>query len=61
MSFVLKIKGKHDEPPQKPDNVIAMQIDALGGGLPKAGQPTRSEYFIKGTGADGPIGNLSKR
>ncbi|HUD09558.1 MAG TPA: transglycosylase domain-containing protein [Patescibacteria group bacterium] len=49
MSFVLKIKGKHDEPPQKPDNVIAMQIDALGGGLPKAGQPTRSEYFIKGT------------
>jgi len=26
-----------------------MQIDALGGGLPKSGQPTRSEYFIKGT------------
>lgn len=33
----------------KPDDVIAMQIDALGGGLPKDGQPTRSEYFIKGT------------
>jgi membrane peptidoglycan carboxypeptidase len=49
MSFVLKIKGKQDEPPQKPDNVVAMQIDALGGGLPKDGQPTRSEYFIKGT------------
>lgn len=49
MSYVLKLKGKKDEPPQKPDDVIAMQIDALGGGLPKAGQPTRSEYFIKGT------------
>jgi penicillin-binding protein 1C len=49
MSYVLKIKGKKDEPPQKPDDVIAMQIDALGGGLPKDGQPTRSEYFIKGT------------
>lgn len=49
MSYVLKIKGKQDEPPQKPDDVIALQIDALGGGLPKDGQPTRSEYFIKGT------------
>jgi penicillin-binding protein 1C len=49
MSYVLKIKGKKDEAPQKPDDVIAMQIDALGGGLPKGGQPTRSEYFIKGT------------
>jgi len=49
MSYVLKLKGKHDEPPQKPDDVIAVQIDALGGGLPKSGQPTRSEYFIKGT------------
>jgi penicillin-binding protein 1C len=49
MSAVLKIKGKKDEPPQKPDDVIAMQIDALGGGLPRDGKPTRSEYFIKGT------------
>jgi membrane peptidoglycan carboxypeptidase len=49
MSYVLKIKGKSDEPPQKPDDVVAMQIDALGGGLPRDGQPTRSEYFIKGT------------
>lgn len=47
ISFVLK--DKKDEPPQKPDNVIAMQIDALGGGLPISGRPTRSEYFIKGT------------
>nr|MBI5455381.1 hypothetical protein [Candidatus Levybacteria bacterium] len=47
MSFVLK--DKKDEPPQKPDNVIAVQIDAYGGGLPISGRPTRSEYFIKGT------------
>ena len=47
MSLVLK--GKPDEPPQKPDDVIAMQIDAYGGGLPVSGRPTRSEYFIKGT------------
>ncbi len=47
ISFVLK--GKQDEPPQKPDDVVAMQIDAYGGGLPVSGQPTRSEYFIKGT------------
>jgi len=47
MTFVLK--GKPDEPPQKPDNVVALQIDAFAGGLPHGGQPTRSEYFIKGT------------
>lgn len=47
ISFVLK--DKKDESLQKPDNVIAMQIDAYGGGLPVSGRPTRSEYFIKGT------------
>ena len=47
MAFVLKEKG--DEQPKKPENVIAFTIDALGGGLPVDGQPTRSEYFIKGT------------
>jgi membrane carboxypeptidase/penicillin-binding protein PbpC len=47
MSFILK--GKPDEPPKKPDNVVAVEIDAFGGGLPVPGQPTRSEYFIKGT------------
>lgn len=52
MSFVLK--GKTDESPQKPDDVIAMQIDAYGGGLPVSGQPTRSEYFIQGTQPTGP-------
>lgn len=47
MTYVLK--GKPDEFPQKPDNVIALQIDGFAGGLPHAGQPNRSEYFIKGT------------
>jgi penicillin-binding protein 1C len=47
MSAVLK--GKPDEQPQKPDDVMAVQIDAYGGGLPVDGKPTRSEYFIKGT------------
>jgi len=31
-----------------------MEIDSFGGGLPVAGQPTRSEYFIKGTEPTGP-------
>lgn len=47
MSYVLK--GKPDEAPQKPDNVVAVTVDSLFGGLPYNGQPTRSEYFIKGT------------
>jgi len=47
MTYVLK--GKPDEQPQKPDNVVAMDIDSFLGGLPHGGQPTRSEYFIKGT------------
>lgn len=43
------LKDKSDEQPEKPENVIALQIDSLGGGLPHGGQPTRSEYFVKGT------------
>ncbi|HWY80046.1 MAG TPA: transglycosylase domain-containing protein [Candidatus Sulfotelmatobacter sp.] len=43
------LKGKADQLEQKPDDVNALQVDALAGGLPHAGQPTRSEYFIKGT------------
>lgn len=34
---------------EKPDSVVAMQIDAYLGGLPKDGYPIRSEYFVKGT------------
>ena len=40
---------KPSESFQKPDNVIAMEVDALGGGLPCRDLPKRSEYFIKGT------------
>lgn len=48
------LKGKPDVPLAKPDNVIALQIDAYGGGLPQGDRPTRSEYFIKGTEPTGP-------
>ncbi len=47
MSYVLK--GKPNEEPQKPDNIVAVNVDTLFGGLPYNNQPTRSEYFIKGT------------
>jgi membrane peptidoglycan carboxypeptidase len=43
------LKGKSDQQEPKPDDVDALQIDAYMGGLPHGGQPTRSEYFIKGT------------
>ncbi|MBI4089686.1 MAG: transglycosylase domain-containing protein [Candidatus Levybacteria bacterium] len=43
------LKDKPQEDFVKPSNVIAVTIDSLGGGLPIDGQPTRSEYFIKGT------------
>lgn len=47
--MVLTLKGTKDEQFNKPDNVISLQIDPLGGGLPRDGQPTRAEYFVKGT------------
>jgi membrane peptidoglycan carboxypeptidase len=43
------LKGKKDEAPAKPNNVVAVQVDSLGGGLPTSGRPTRAEYFVKGT------------
>ena len=48
------LKEKPIEDFQKPDNVVAATVDALGGGSPVDGQPTRSEYFIKGTEPQGP-------
>lgn len=48
------LKNKPSEDFVKPDNVIAVIVDSLGGGLPVEGQPTRSEYFIKGTEPQGP-------
>lgn len=43
------LKGKANQAFSKPDGIIEVTIDALGGGLPKDGQPTRVEQFIKGT------------
>lgn len=43
------LKDKPDERPSVPSSVVALTIDAFGGGLPKDGYPTRAEYFIKGT------------
>ena len=43
------IKKKADEKFIQPENVISLDIDAYGGGLPKEGKPQRREYFIKGT------------
>lgn len=47
MAYVLK--DQPDEEFEKPSNVEAKEIDAFAGGLPHGGQPTRTEYFIKGT------------
>lgn len=43
------LKDKSDEQPPVPGNVVSLQIDSFAGGLPHAGQPSRSEYFVKGT------------
>ncbi len=34
---------------EKPDKVKALTVDAFLGGLPRDGQPTRSEYYVEGT------------
>ncbi len=39
---------------KKPDKVNAVTIDAFAGGLPHGSDPTRVEYFIKGTEPSGP-------
>ncbi|MBI2404871.1 hypothetical protein HYV22_01680, partial [Candidatus Gottesmanbacteria bacterium] len=43
-----------DKPFPKPDNMVEMDVDAYGGGLPVDGYPTRKERFIKGTEPTGP-------
>src|SRR3989338_5199259 len=48
------LKNKPVEEFVKPDNVIAVTVNSLGGGLPVDGQSTRSEFFIKGTEPQGP-------
>ncbi len=52
--IVEALKGKPNEEFPKPDDVISLTIDSLGGGAPVSGQSTRSEYFIKGTEPQGP-------
>lgn len=47
--MVQMLKKYEDGIIDKPETVEALQIDAYLGGLPRDGQPTRSEYFIKGT------------
>ena len=48
------LKTLPNEDFEKPDNVIALTIDAYAGGAPVEGKPSRSEYFIKGTEPQGP-------
>ncbi len=45
----LVLKNKADEPMVVPSGIVNSQIDGYGGGLPKDGQPQRTEYFISGT------------
>jgi len=47
------IKNRPNQDFQKPNDVIAVMVDSLTGGLPVDGKPTRSEYFIKGTEPQG--------
>lgn len=47
MTFALS--ERETEEFEKPENVIALEIDAFGGGLPCREFPKRSEFFIKGT------------
>lgn len=43
------LKGKKDQEPEIPAGIVTAQVDSFSGGTPRDGQPTRSEYFIKGT------------
>jgi 1A family penicillin-binding protein len=54
------IKDIPDEPFTRPEGVIEMDIDAFGGGLPFENQPTRKEFFIKGTEPTGPAAIYQK-
>ncbi len=47
------LSGTDNEDFEVPSNVEAMQIDAYSGGLPVGDQPTRVEYFVKGTQPSG--------
>ena len=48
------LKDKQDEPFSRPGNIVELDIDAYGGGLPVDGYPTRKEKFVSGTEPTGP-------
>lgn len=49
-AFMKELLSKYEDGIiDKPDDVIALEVDAFLGGLPRDGYPTRSEYFISGT------------
>lgn len=52
--MVAALKGKKDEPFTRPGDIVEMDVDSYGGGLPVSGTPTRKERFIKGTEPTGP-------
>lgn len=54
------IKNIPDEPFERPDGIIEMDIDAFGGGLPFENQPVRKEFFVKGTEPTGPAAIYQK-
>jgi len=54
------IKNIPDEPFERPEGVIEMDIDAFGGGLPFENQPVRKEFFIRGTEPTGPAAIYQK-
>lgn len=43
------LANKPNEEFKKPDGVVVVTVDSLGGGLPHGSDPTRAEYFVKGT------------
>jgi membrane carboxypeptidase/penicillin-binding protein PbpC len=47
--MVAILKGKKNEQFAIPSGVTAVQVDTATGGLPHNDQPTRTEYFVKGT------------
>ncbi len=50
------LKGKQNEPFERPSNVIQVEADGLMTGRPHGGSPTRREYFISGTEPKGESG-----
>ena len=43
------LAGRPDEPFVRPAGIMELEIDGFGGGIPKDGNPTRKERFVKGT------------